>query len=64
MLAAVAHAIQTCELDVMGVLTLINPVAESLFRDQGYESHDGKRLLGQLRTAELRFGEEADDHVE
>lgn len=64
MLKAVAHTIEVYELDVMGVLMLANPIAESLFRDRGYESHDTKRLLEQLRAVGPNLGQGEEGHIE
>lgn len=63
MLTAVAHTIQVYELDVMRVLMLINPIAESLFRDQGYESHDWDQLLDQLAAVGLNLGKDAESQL-
>nr|A0A0M4LAF6.1 RecName: Full=Aurovertin biosynthesis cluster transcription factor aurF; AltName: Full=Aurovertin biosynthesis cluster protein F [Calcarisporium arbuscula]ALD83632.1 putative transcriptional factor [Calcarisporium arbuscula] len=53
MINEIKLAIQRSETGLMSLLSLANPIAESLFLDQGYDGHNAEQVLKALRAARL-----------
>ncbi|KAK8915253.1 Aurovertin biosynthesis cluster transcription factor aurF [Metarhizium anisopliae] len=63
MLRGIADAIRSSEPASVGILKLVTPVADSLFSNHGYASHDTEQLLRELGTFQLPVLEDEDGHV-
>lgn len=57
MLEAIGSTIQESVPNIMDILQLVNPIAESLIHNYGYKNHDAKKLLQEARTFDQLLGE-------
>ncbi|KAH3537308.1 hypothetical protein KXV64_008507 [Aspergillus fumigatus] len=49
MLEGIASQVQASQAETMRTLAIINPLAQCLFRDEGYSEHDRAEILRQIR---------------
>lgn len=49
MLEDIASQVQASQAETMRTLAIINPLAQCLFRDEGYSEYDRAEILRQIR---------------
>lgn len=57
MLESVGRTIEATEPHIMALLKLVTPITESLFCNRGYESHDTRLLMEQVKATSLHLAE-------